>query len=74
MEAADPPLHHHKTPPAPAPPPQQGAKGTPSDKLRLALVHVLAAEAAPSEAEVKELTDALQVMMRGGCWGVMGRV
>ncbi|KAI8474656.1 MAG: SM/Sec1-family protein [Monoraphidium minutum] len=37
----------------------QGPKGTPSDKLRLALVHVLAAEAPPGEGEVKELADAL---------------
>ncbi|KIY95437.1 Sec1 family domain-containing protein 1, partial [Monoraphidium neglectum] len=37
----------------------QGQKGTPADKLRLALVHVLAAEAAPGDADVRELTEAL---------------
>ena len=37
----------------------QGAKGSPEDKLRLALVHLLAAESAPSEAELQELTAAL---------------
>jgi hypothetical protein len=39
----------------------QGAKGSARDKLRLALVHVLAAEAPPGEAELRELSDALAV-------------
>lgn len=39
----------------------QGPKGTAADKLRLALVQILAAEAAPSEADVRELSDALAV-------------
>ncbi|GBF90033.1 hypothetical protein Rsub_02741 [Raphidocelis subcapitata] len=38
----------------------QGAKGSPSDKLRLALIHVLAAEAPPADGELQELSDALQ--------------
>ncbi|WIA16431.1 hypothetical protein OEZ85_013119 [Tetradesmus obliquus] len=37
----------------------QGAKGTAADKLRLGLVQLLAAESAPSEAELAELTGAL---------------
>lgn len=37
----------------------QGAKGSSQDKLRLALVHLLAAEQAPSEAELQELSAAL---------------
>jgi hypothetical protein len=37
----------------------QGTKGSSADKLRLGLVQLLAAEAAPSEAELQELTGAL---------------
>eukprot|EP00878_Enallax_costatus_P003254 GHUV01003457.1.p1 GENE.GHUV01003457.1~~GHUV01003457.1.p1 ORF type:complete len:653 (+),score=212.17 GHUV01003457.1:296-2254(+) len=37
----------------------QGAKGSSEDKLRLALVHLLAAEQAPNEAELQELSAAL---------------
>ncbi len=40
-------------------PTPQSSKGTPSDKLRLALVFLLAAEQAPSDADVKELSRAL---------------
>eukprot|EP00775_Hariotina_reticulata_P012398 gene12398-12533_t len=37
----------------------QGPKGTAADKLRLALVQLLAAESPPSDTELQELTDAL---------------
>lgn len=43
------PVYHHL----------QGAKGSSADKLRLALVHLLAAESAPTESELQELTAAL---------------
>jgi hypothetical protein len=55
----------------------QGAKGSASDKLRLALVHVLAAEAPPVEAELRELSDALAVGFGGegvlGFWRGLGQ-
>jgi hypothetical protein len=35
---------------------QQGPKGTSADKLRLALVQLLAAESPPSDTELQELT------------------
>jgi hypothetical protein len=37
----------------------QGTKGSVSDKLRLALVQLLSAEAPPSDTELQELTAAL---------------
>lgn len=42
-----------------APATAQGPRGSAADKLRLALVQLLAAEVPPSEAELQELTSAL---------------
>ena len=39
----------------------QEAKGTPADRLRLALVYLLTCEALPSDADYQRITTALAV-------------
>lgn len=66
----------------PLPPQKKGTKGSVSDKLRLALVQLLSAEAPPTDTELQELTGALHAagggvfFGRGGCvgrvWGAVG--
>lgn len=45
----------------------QGTKGSVSDKLRLALVQLLSAEAPPSDTELQELTAALNAAGETTC-------